>query len=114
MSVKSNQRPTGGLIKEIIEQDRASFTESVISDNMRTSRWHEPSQLNHFRRFIKVSITSKDEATIFIVFTKPNMPEFRINNYTDRKVHFYQEGVKTSIGDRYCMPAVIGGLDPCK
>lgn len=71
-------------------------------------RWSDPSELNGDRRFVKVSITStkEDEATIFIILSQPNMPEFSVNNYTDKEIRFYQKGLKGYNIDWYCKPAV--------
>jgi len=57
-------------------------------------KWRDPSVNNLHRRFLKVSIKSEDEATIFIVISKPNKPEYSINNYTDKEVLFYQDGIE--------------------
>ena len=58
------------------------------------TKWHELSVLNHFRKFIRVIITTQDEATLFIMLCDPNMPEFRINNFSVKKVRFYQKDAK--------------------
>lgn len=83
--------------------------QKAISNKMRP-RWYEPCETNSYRRYVKVSITSSDEATIFIIITKPSMPEYSINNYTDKEVRFYQKGTKKEKIERYCKPAsFVGG-----
>lgn len=78
----------------VYKQQNVSRSDSFVSNQYVSSKWHSPSELNNFRRYIKVSITSEDEATIYIVFTQPSMPEFRLNNYTLKKIDFYQSTIK--------------------
>lgn len=82
-----------------------NMMQKVTSKNRYKTRWCDPNELNHFRRFIKVSVTAEDEATIFVVLTRPNMPEYSINNYTFQQVHFRQKGLKNDYIDRFCKPA---------
>jgi hypothetical protein len=74
-------------------------------------RWFEPCEANGFRRYFKVAITSNDEATIFIILTKPVMPEYSINNFTDREVSFYQKDTKKEKIERYCKPALYFNME---
>jgi hypothetical protein len=59
--------------------------ESEITQE-RKLKWHEPSEINEYRRFIRVIITTKDEATLFIMLCDPNMPEYRIHNYSGKNI----------------------------
>lgn len=44
--------------------------------------WHEPNLQNFFHRFIRVTITTHNEATILIVLSTPKEPEFVVSNQT--------------------------------
>ena len=44
--------------------------------------WHEPSKKNKGTRCVRVIVTSQDDATLFIYFQTPNLPEYTINNAT--------------------------------
>jgi hypothetical protein len=82
------------LMANVYKQNNMSRSDSLVSNQFVDSKWHSPSQFNNFRRYVKVSITSEDEATIYIVFTQPSMPEFRLNNFTFKKIDFYQASIK--------------------
>lgn len=38
-------------------------------------KWYLPTKHNEFKRYLRVNITTKDDATIFIVFSDPFKPE---------------------------------------
>ncbi|CAG9319687.1 unnamed protein product [Blepharisma stoltei] len=48
--------------------------------------WFEPSHNNCYMNFIRVVISSDDEACISISLLPPKDPEFRIRNYTDKEI----------------------------
>ena len=77
----------------ISPEDEEEYAE-VIPEANQDKKWYEPSKLTQFRRFIRVIITTQDEATLFIVLWDPNMPEYRINNLTGKKVLVYQKDAK--------------------
>lgn len=83
--------PQGVDLEEEKEMGEDDAKGSVLHQNR---KWYEPSRLNGYRRFVRVIITTENEATLFIMLCDPNMPEFRVKNYTNKKVEFYQKGVK--------------------
>ena len=93
ISIKSNDiSEDDEEIKEVNLQ-HADNTETIEEGNMSKVKWHEPSKVNGYRRFIRVIITTQDEATLFIMLCDPNMPEYRIHNYSMKKVSIYQKDV---------------------
>ena len=86
--------------------------ENVVDDESKEDiddevRWNEPSHINEMRRFIRVIVTSEDEATIFIILWDPNLPEYRINNLSDKEITVYQEGTKEWRVIRTLRPAKV-------
>lgn len=61
--------------------------EEVVGDH---TQWHLPSLANGFHRYLRVIISSRDEATVEIIITDPTLPEYRIVNQTDHVIHFGQ------------------------
>lgn len=82
-----------------------SILRSKNKERPKKPTWDDPNERNGYRRFIKVTIQTEDETTIFIIFTKPNMPEYQVNNFTDTEVIFYQEGLKDYHIERFSKPA---------
>lgn len=80
-------------IKENVLEAEDQDKDLVINDKQ-DKKWYEPSKLTQFRRFVRVIITTQDEATLFIVLCDPNMPEYRISNMTSKKVLVYQKDAK--------------------
>jgi hypothetical protein len=70
-------------------------------------KWYEPSEINEFRRFVRVIITTQDEATLFIMFCDPNMPEYRIHNYCGRSVKVIQNDIGHRSVVRNCKRAKV-------
>ena len=56
--------------------------------------WFLPVESNGFKRFVRVVITTKDEATLLVVFSDPMAPEYSIQNKTNLDVEVYQKGLK--------------------
>lgn len=54
--------------------------------------WWMPTLANDCQRYVRVIISSEDEATLFINFTNPTDPEFQLYNLTDEPVRVRQEG----------------------
>jgi len=57
-------------------------------------KWYEPSTSNNYMRSIHVSIVSQDEATLFVFFQMPEMPEYSITNNTLDEVRVRVKGTK--------------------
>lgn len=51
--------------------------------------WFMPHKENSQRRFVRVVITTKDEATLLVVFSDPLVPEYSIQNKSDLDVQVY-------------------------
>jgi len=54
--------------------------------------WWKPSLANDCQRYVRVIISSEDEATLFINFTNPADPEFQLSNLTEETVRVRQDG----------------------
>ena len=48
--------------------------------------WYEPKKANNNFKCIRVSIFSKDEATLYVMFSTPNSPDFIVRNETEEDV----------------------------
>lgn len=94
ISVQSKVESAEEESKQAAIQETDEIAEADIQDRNKESKWYEPSQLNHFRRFIRVIVTTQDEATLFVMLCNPNMPEYRVNNFTNKKVTIYQKDSK--------------------
>lgn len=44
--------------------------------------WHEPKAENYYHRFIRVTITTRNEASLLIALSTPNEPEYVVSNKT--------------------------------
>ena len=63
-------------------EDIADFQIPYKSQPIKSTRWFDPRKDNQSTRCVRVIITSQDEATLFIYFQEPEMPEYTINNGT--------------------------------
>lgn len=52
--------------------------------------WFQPNKANSYMNFIRVIVTTDDEACLFISFILPKDPEFRIRNFTDKEITINQ------------------------
>ena len=52
--------------------------------------WHMPNESNNQKRFLRVSVNTLDEATLFVVISKPKFPEYYIHNDTDDEIAYSQ------------------------
>lgn len=95
------------LMKNVTEIDPSTGQEVEIEQHLEDTKWNKPSSLNDYRRFIRVIITTKDQATLFIMLCEPNMPEFSIRNYVPREIVCYQAGSKDTRIENICSPAKI-------
>ena len=77
-------------------EDIEDFQISFPSPDQRMSastafvKWYLPSSTNYHQRFIRVSINTQDDATIFIIFNNPKFPEYLIYNNTDLPIKYSQ------------------------
>jgi len=55
--------------------------------------WYEPSEENNFQRYVRVIVTTKEDASILVIFANPSSPEYTIQNETDKEVFIRQEQV---------------------
>ena len=64
-----------------------------------------PSEINAFRQYVRVEVTTLDDATIFICLNKPSniykytnhlleYPDFTVHNMTNKAVLYKQEGTE--------------------
>lgn len=49
----------------------------------RVRAWHTPNDNNFFKRILRVTVSTQDDATIFIKICKPKFPEYYIYNDTE-------------------------------
>lgn len=71
---------------------RSPKTESEKNLNVFKTQWYMPTDKKPYR-YIRVLISSSDEATIHIAFLSPKDPDFRIVNKTNEKIMYKQLGV---------------------
>jgi hypothetical protein len=71
---------------------------SVVESNSEEPTWYEPRKENDMTRCVRVIITSQDDATLFIYFQNPEIPEYSVTNATtdyvtvkikDKKEYFH-------------------------
>lgn len=60
-------------------------------------QWYEPSARNKYMRSVHVSVASQDDASLFIVFQAPAMPEYTITNSTLDAVKVLSKGAKEDL-----------------
>jgi hypothetical protein len=53
---------------------------------MNYQEWSLPSSANGHRKYCRVTVTTEDDATIYIIFSKPALPEYVIENNTDHEI----------------------------
>ena len=61
-----------------------------VSDRRESEEWYMPSHINGFMRFIRVIVTSQNDASILIVITNPQYPEYEIKNQSDVDIELAQ------------------------
>ena len=81
------------------EVKRLSFLRKSMETESPTDReagleWWKPTLSNDCQRYVRVIISTEDEATLFISFTNPTDPEFQLANMTTETVKVRQEGCK--------------------
>ena len=105
--------PTNEESQTLILQPKSKFNESNWSARFEISNlsdfqvgmlcteefkegeeWYLPSQQNGMMRYIRVLVTTKDEATLFINFSDPYKPEWMIKNSTPEVLEYKQSGIK--------------------
>lgn len=67
-----------------------------------------PDKSNGFKRFIRVVVTTQDEATLLVVFSNPLVPEYAIQNKTKEAFGIVQAGV--SMKPAKCLPNQDTGM----
>ncbi|OMJ71711.1 hypothetical protein SteCoe_29997 [Stentor coeruleus] len=98
ISISTNQKDwSGEFCIENIEDFQVKV-KSERSDNEKqhglfNSQWYIPSD-NRPLRYIRVLISTSDEATIHIVFMNPKDPDFRIVNKSQDKIYYRQLGIQ--------------------
>ncbi|CAI2359786.1 unnamed protein product [Moneuplotes crassus] len=107
ISLKSHQREPEEEKKEVKFDEGQEGQEDTEKSEKKEPQWYEPSEINEFRRFVRVIITTKDEATLFVMLCDPNMPEYRINNFSGRTVKVYQDGIDHRAIMRTCSKATV-------
>lgn len=55
---------------------------------MKKKAWHLPNENNFNKRFVRVTISTQDDATIFVIITKPKYPEYYIFNNTEVPIEY--------------------------
>jgi hypothetical protein len=74
------------ISKKIKSEKKKKYTKPPVA-------WFKPQQDNGNRRFVRVVVTTQDDATIFIMLCDPHMPEYEIHNQTHAKIEYYQSGL---------------------
>ena len=93
--------------KETVQDNEENENINAIFDLNNKNKWHEPSKLTNYRKFIRVIVTTQDEATMFVMICDPNMPEYRINNKTGKKIIVYQKDAKDRTIAQTCPRAMF-------
>lgn len=108
ISISTNQKDwSGEFCIENIEDFQVKVlserTEDEKQPGLFNSHWYIPSENSPFR-YIRVLISTSDEATIHIAFMNPKDPDFRIVNKTQEKIYYRQLGIQDNymILDRDC------------
>ena len=112
--ISQPQLPEGSTTETISTKQPSRWSKPFYIDNIdsfelqmpcektavakQSSEWHEPSEANNWMQCIRVTVSSSDEATLFVVFSTPNYHEFTICNNTDSEIKFNMKDIKT---DKY-------------
>jgi len=107
ISMKSSEKTNSEESKAVAFADSNNQEEEAEGEKKKELKWYEPSEINEFRRFVRVIITTQDEATLFIMLCDPNMPEYRIHNFSGRTVKVYQNDIGPRAIMRTCSKATI-------
>ncbi len=107
------------LSRPFLVEDIDDFQISYPSDfwNPQWTGWNEPHKDNEFHRCVRVGVTSKDDATLFIFFQIPSIrpaishsvefPEYSVKNATGH------ETVVVNIMDTKTYFFVLSGIENC-
>ena len=79
---------------EDIDDFQISY-KAKIESNSENPKWYEPTKENNMMRCVRVIITSQDDASIFIYFKNPTMPEYSILNETTKNLIITIKGPNT-------------------
>ena len=58
------------------------------------NKWYLPSKRNQYTRYVRVIITTRDNATLFVILSDPSHPDVMINNMSDEQIEFKQKDGK--------------------
>ena len=56
--------------------------------------WYLPTDKNYHKRIVRVTINTSDDATIFVIISKPKYPEYYLSNHTEVNIEFTQFNCK--------------------
>jgi hypothetical protein len=94
----------------------ADFQISFLSfeTDKKKPKWYDPQKVNGYRRTVRVIVTTKDEASLFIILSDPRKPEFRIRNVTKEDIGYKQKGgrIKNFVAPKSCVPFVWEDVSP--
>lgn len=89
---------TKSMSKPFYTEDLADFElpyHTDIKKDKMDPQWHDPTESNNFTQTIRVSVTSQDDATLFIILQTPKNPEYTIKNATMDYVTVLVKGTDT-------------------
>ena len=58
---------------EDIDDFQLPYKAEIGGGEKQTKEWHEPGEHNGYYRCVRITVTSKDDATIFVFFQTPSM-----------------------------------------
>ena len=59
-----------------------------------SGQWYLPTQENGYTRYVRVIVTTKDNSTLFVLFSDPPYPDIMISNTSDMSIFYKQKGSK--------------------
>jgi vacuolar protein sorting-associated protein 13A/C len=82
-----------------------------VTSSARGTEWHEPGPHNYFQRFLRLAVSTQNDATLFINVLTPSDPEFMISNLTNETLEINQLNCSSwQVGPQTCIPYAYDNL----
>ena len=75
---------------DALDDFQISYPMDTVAESAEKKEWHSPSHFNNFMRYVRILVTTQNDASILIVITTPVYPEYEIVNETGDDIEVAQ------------------------
>ena len=73
-----------------LDDFQVSYPGHGMPERQHEHKWYLPSYRNGHKRFVRVIVTTQNDATILVVLTNPQVPDYEIQNKTNDAIEVAQ------------------------